>query len=45
MGRYRAIFFDRDGTLSTHASRKAEERDRTMGKIIGKPDFRLTDEL
>lgn len=45
MNRYRAVFFDRDGTLSTHASPKAEERDRAVGKITGKSDFRLTDEL
>lgn len=45
MRRYRAVFFDRDGTLSTHASRKAEERDRAIGRIIGEQDFRLTYEL
>jgi putative hydrolase of the HAD superfamily len=42
---YQAIFFDRDGTLSRNSVQKATERDRAIGKIIGREDFCLTSEM
>lgn len=45
MKRYRAIFLDRDGTLSRHSARKIDERNKAIGAIIGKDDFQLTDEM
>ena len=42
--KYRAVFFDRDGTLSHQDPQIAAERDRRISKIVGKP-FELDDKL
>jgi len=39
--RYKAIFFDRDGTLSQFSLRKERERDSAIGQIVGKPDLKV----
>jgi len=45
MKKYQAIFLDRDGTLSRGSPEKLKERDQAIGKIVGKEDFRLTNEV
>jgi HAD superfamily hydrolase (TIGR01509 family) len=42
--RFTAIFLDRDGTLSRFSPRKEIERDAAIGRIVGKPDLRLSEE-
>lgn len=42
---YKAIFLDRDGTLSTQSPQKISERNRVIGEIIGKPDFHITTDM
>ena len=42
--KYRAVFFDRDGTLSHQDAEIAAERDQRISEIVGKP-FELTDKL
>ncbi len=44
IGIFKAVFFDRDGTLSRINPEKEIERDAAIGRILGKPHFRLTDE-
>ena len=43
MPKYKAIFLDRDGTITRPA--KCLERDRIIGKAVGIPDFQLTYEI
>ena len=45
MRRYKAIFLDRDGTLTRGSPEKCRERDRIIGKAIGDPQFQLTYEV
>ena len=45
MSSYKAVFLDRDGTISRESPSKCKERDRIIGEAIGNPDFRLTPEI
>lgn len=44
MKKFKAIFFDRDGTLSKPNLKLTFERDRELGEFIGKNDFAITSE-
>jgi putative hydrolase of the HAD superfamily len=39
---FRAVFLDRDGTLSQSDPVACAERDEVVGRIIGRPDFAVT---
>lgn len=39
---FQAIFFDRDGTLSQVSPRKRAERDAAIGRIVGRPNLRIS---
>lgn len=42
---YKAIFFDRDGTLSRGNSKRRTQRNQYIGHLIGDTNFELTQEL
>jgi len=39
---FKAVFFDRDGTLSQVSPRKRAERDAAIGRIVGRPNLRIS---
>ena len=45
MSSYKAVFLDRDGTITRESPAKCEERDGIIGKAVGIPDFQLTYEV
>ncbi len=40
----KAVFFDRDGTLSRNSPAKLRERDAAIGALVGDPDLRISGE-
>lgn len=42
---FKAVFFDRDGTLCRNSVSMARERDQYIAEIISKSDFKISDEM
>lgn len=45
MAKYKAVFLDRDGTISRTNTAKCKERDAYIGQLLGVENFTLTSEL
>ncbi|WP_425448310.1 HAD family hydrolase [Dethiothermospora halolimnae] len=45
MKKYKAIFFDRDGTISTKNQEKLEKRDEYLSKVLGEDKFEVTPKI